>query len=422
MDLFILLASIGCHAYFLARANVEYRLFLGTLLLSHVYFCLGGYYYWISLKGGYFVGFYWDEDLLWRSIVVLSLSTTAVAAMVAFLNSTQVVDRPEVRPDLARSIPDPPVVMIFLLIGIVASIFVLSVGIDIDFRQRNPFLLIAYQFSDLVIPVIVFLVARHGITKLNLSLLLGFCIYASLVGFRYKIALVFIPLGGLLAFARMPTGIKLVWLSMLATAAILMFGLLTIYRNKFGIPDLSRPIDNLAYGIFADTNVVYGLTTILTNYADTGNYYYVQPLIDTVREWVPHVIDPTRVTGEYLAPMQYGFETAEGVHSGTAYPFLGEFAVMAGWYGVVIGVILYGAGYIALHKMVIRRAATLELAVGGLGILASIVGYYHYSRGYFPQATKSYIFIIFPYMYMCVQHMNAEYRSYRYFQVETGPS
>jgi hypothetical protein len=403
--LLILFSSLALHFALLMKGKMDDRLFLGLLFFSHLYFCLGGYYYWVIKEGTYFAGFVWGEESIEKSILVLSLSTTLVAVFVFLLSRNMRDYKPRTIIPIGRI---PVATWILLFIGGISSIIIFSQGIfsgDESISKRSSFFLIAYQLSDVLIPVILFLVAVRGLSKVNIFLITYFVVYASLVGFRYKIALLAFPLLAMLMFSSINKSRKILLLGLLGAGVLGLFSVLTLFRSKFKGIDLSRSLDDpsseLIYGFFAETNILFGLSSILSEYIDEAQFYYFTPLFDVVLEWIPRVIMPDRITGEYLLPAKLGFITKEGMASGTAYPFVGEFMMMFGWLGAIIGILVFSMWYAYLRRVLRRIVITKELWICGLGILAAVMAYYQYSRGYLPQIAKAYICLVFPYLYLC---------------------
>jgi hypothetical protein len=408
----ILVASLSIHATCIAVADRMTRIFITILFLSHLYFCGGGYVYWVWDQDGYFGEMYWEPGLLERSIITLSLSTMAVALIVTLIQRRIKKPYPPAK-QIAWSNTLLYVYLIPTSLGLIGCVVVLFTGINIDFEFRNPFLLIAYQFSDVLIACILFAAAVRGRGR---SWALGtgafFFVYAVIVGFRYKLALVLVPILFWYLFETKSRGSKSLVKKVTSVVffgfgGLLVFSLMTIFRVKFGTPDFDQQVaaSDLIYSFFAESNIQFGLTAILATYVDHETYYFFAPVLDAIKELVPHVLFPSRTSGLYLLEMQLGFLTDAGSASGTAYPFVGEFAIMGGYVGIVIGTVLYALSYVYLHNLIRRKAPNFSVSVMGIALLATLMGYYHYSRGYLPQATKSYLFVLVPYILLSSQSL-----------------
>lgn len=413
--IYIILCSIMIHALCVAKASAYARVFLSVLLFSHIYFCLGGYFYWVTLQDAYFVGFHWKPDLVVRSISTLSLATTFVA-LCAFFGEGKI---PLKKTSFERG-HDHPIALvswILLCLGLVASVFVLALGsfaVDRTADNRSPFFLIAYQFADMLIPIILYRIGKRGYSGLNVLLILYFMIFASLVGFRYKIALIVIPLLTQVMLKPVSLSRKMAVLVPASACVLVLFSFLTLFRDKFGVPDFNKPLDDplmeIMYGFFAEANIVFGLSSILSSYVDRGVYFPLDPFLDIFKEWIPRILLPNRTTGDYLRNMLFGFVTDEGMNSATAYPFIGEFAIMGGNLGLWIGAFCYSLLYLILRRSVNRWADTPDLVAIGLGLIAAMMAYYHYTRGYLPQVAKGYIFVFLPYLYLCSRNVHSNVR------------
>lgn len=93
--------------------------------------------------------------------------------------------------------------------------------------------------------------------------------------------------------------------------------------------------------------------------------------------------------------------TEQGRRSGTAYYWVGEFCIMFGWLGYLLGPCLLFIVYKALISAAARLTRTpAEYAMAAF-LLAAIIGYYQFGRGYFPQIFKSYLFVFIPYLLLC---------------------
>jgi hypothetical protein len=186
---------------------------------------------------------------------------------------------------------------------------------------------------------------------------------------------------------------------------------MTLYRSRFMGLDLSVQSENvdtnLVFGLFAESNIIFGLSSIISQYLDKGNYYFLSPIFDALTDLVPRFLMPDREHGLYLQEMTWGFISDEGINSKTAYPFIGEFAIMGGWLGISFGIVIYSYLYIFLYRLMAKWSSNKRMFFVGVGLIAAQMGYYHYSRGYLPQMLKSYIFIVLPYIYLC----RAQFRS-----------
>jgi hypothetical protein len=385
-----------------------------VILISYSYYCVAGTLYWALYQEAEFAGVHWGIDTLLWSAQVLAYSTVVLVAAIIAVSFGTTTKRATLQlsrfPNNVQFGPwrdMPNAYWVLLFVGLAASLFVLVTGSfsDITFDTRNQFFLICYQLSDLLVPVTLFTVAVRGYSRATVLMIFFFTLYVVLVGFRYKLALLFIPILLDQFSRRGSVSEKAVSLAGLGTAAALLFSLMTLYRVKFGIPDLTRqidnPLDDFFYGIFAEANILFGLSSILINYLEANVVYMIDPFVDAVKEWIPRLILPDRVTGDYLYLMQGGFRSDMGITSGTAYPWIGEFLIAFGYFGFVLGPLFLACIYVYLKAKLLRYSGSLRQYALGCANLAAVLGYYHFSRGYFPQISKAYLCIVVPYIYFC---------------------
>jgi hypothetical protein len=376
--------------------------------ISASYYTFGAYFYWIGYAQGVFVLRQWPiEDLLLAAqLIAFTAALLALTiASIGRLQSAVMQTPPLMSAQFARS--RLPFVFWFMLsVSLLCSGVVLREGsFGNGAWNRSSFFLIAYQFSDVLIPVLCYRVARRGLDRLTVALLLYFTVYTVLIGFRYKLALVGIPL--VFSFLYADSARKTKYLTAFASAAgfLVLFSIMTLYRSKFGIPDftkpLSNPVERLALGVFAETNIVYGLATVISHNVREGQLHLFTPLLDSAKELLPRFLFPGRETGQYLREMMLGFGTKEGIQSLTAYPWIGEFMMMFGWSGIVIGPACLGALYCILKAALARTVNSNREWTMGLFLIAGIIGYYQFGRGYAPQMTKAYLFVAAPYLLLC---------------------
>lgn len=82
--LLILSVNLLINIFLFLKVKIEDRIFLGLLLFSHCYFCLGGYYFWVLKENTFFAEVVGGHAVN-ISIAVLSISTTLIAIFVFLL-------------------------------------------------------------------------------------------------------------------------------------------------------------------------------------------------------------------------------------------------------------------------------------------------------------------------------------------------
>lgn len=405
-SMIVIILALLIHGVCIRYADRLTRMFIIILFCTHLYFCGGGYFYWVYVKEGYFGGMNWPLDALVRSLMVVSLSSVSVAVIVTAYNRRLAhfpteFDKPIWTNSLLTKYLIPA------SFGLIGCMAIISSGLNNFETSSNPLILVAYQFSDMLIPCVLFaMTGGQWGRRFAISLGLFFVIYAIMVGFRYKLALLF---GPIVFWYNLTTGPgsksffkRLTTTGFLGLGGVLLFTFMTLFRVKFGAPDLSKEVslDDTAYGFFAEANIVFAMTAIMRRLVDAGVCFYLDPIIDSVMELIPHALYAERTSGLYLLQVAAGFITDEGANSGTAYPYVGEFAIMGGYVGIIVGTIIYAFVYIYFHNLLLRRIPNVSVAIMGIALLATLMGYYHYSRGYLPQANKAYLFVLAPYLFL----------------------
>ncbi|MBD8679941.1 hypothetical protein [Sphingomonas sp. CFBP 13720] len=406
MTLLLIVAIVAAHAWLTMTAPTMHRPFLGVLLFCHAYVCLGGTWYWIYQKNTYFVGTMWGAARLNEAALTLSSATLLMALTVWVVSrrtpSTMVVtDR--LSPDPLRSVI--PAEMLFA-IGVLAALYVIQGGAASARAALNgeaSYFLIAFQFADMMIPAWLYMLARRGFTGPVLARFAFLVFYTIFTGLRYKLALLAIPIVVFMFLKERSVAKRIGLTAGFSAAVFTLFTVMTLYRSKFSGIDFTQraPTTDPLFGIFAESNVLFGLTSVIRTYIYRGVTYPLSPIIDSISGLVPRVLMPTRMVGEYRKGAIHGLLTNEGFRSGTTYPVVGEFAIMGGWAGIAIGSILFAFVYLFLHRLVRKLAPSTAHLIVGIAMVAGFVGYYNYSRGYLPQITKGYIFIMIPYLVLC---------------------
>lgn len=369
------------------------KVIIYMITLTVFYYAILGALYWYYVNGAYFLGVYWGEDIFYGSFLFLIFSLILVISIVVsslFLNRTLVIDSSSIGP---HAIPTS--------FWLVASVSVLScLYVYLDRNARGGLFLVAYQFSDLLIPVILLLVAV-GRRKFAMSLVAFFVLYCVFVGFRYKLVILFIPLF-LYILAVSDTKRKFLWGMLLPVLVLSLFSVMTLFRVKFSGIDISAAsdvsVERLLYGFLADTNILFGLLAIDDYIISSDLFVGVTPFVDSFKDLVPRFLLPDKDVGGYLIYVLEGLIAKEGLHSGTTYPFFGEYLMMGGYLGAVAGCIVLG-GVISFFGRLVLSSGNRDAIILGAGLLAVLFGYYYVSRGYMPQFFKALVFILLPYLY-----------------------
>lgn len=370
------------------------------LCTTGLYYAILGYMYWWNVEGGYFAGLYWGDsleesaELFTMAILITSCSYYLTSRQIHSpekLSSRTMPTNFPVKPHELKSF------RAFTMLSIISCAFVF-----IDKDSRGSLFLIAYQFSDLAIPAIIFALALSPNDKKYRTAAVFFLFYCIFVGFRYKIILLSFPLL-VLVLANSKPAKRFLVLTIFPALLIILFSIIQVTRVKFSGLDLSQikniDTDKLLYGLFADTNILFGVSSITSYILPNEKLIYFQPFLDSVLELIPKIIIQDRDTGQQIYFVLEGLISNEGMNSATTYPFFGEYLNMFGYPGYWAGCILLGFLIAYLMKKSYQKGIP-QLTWTTAGIIAVLFGYYYVSRGYMPQFVKSLVFILTPYYIM----------------------
>lgn len=388
--------------------------FYWVFAATTIYYGVGGLWYWGTYRQGYFLGVYWGSEVQYAAFLLCasSLFVVILARTLKYRSRGMFVVPEQVD---VRQILLPPLFKKLFIIGMIGTCYVLFSVLFLGGLNRtsDSFILVAYQFSDLLIPVIIFLLATRGYRGWVLLLIVFYTCYGMAVGFRYRLFLFLVPIvigeirsygrlgrsGGVRRFAKLAVGF------VLGGGLLWLFSFMTAARRKFSGIDFATAgfstFDSKLYGLFSETNTLFGLVSAIRKYLDPQdvNYIYLIPFRDAILELIPKFLVPWRNTGQYYQTVAEGLVTDQAANSGTTYPFVGEYILMFGYIGIVLGCICYASLYAYFARSVARNSGGLRPLHGyGSALLAAFFGYYFYSRGYIPQVVKGVLFVVVPYI------------------------
>ena len=397
-------------------AQVKLRPVIALLWLTSFYYSLAGPLYWLIMKDGDFLGVNWTDEIP-RASSYISISTLCLVVTIMALDS--ILHGSNKRPrqhlnsetslDSGESIAWGTSIRVwqaFFALGLFSTIIVCGQILRgaADAESVESLNLVAYQFSDLLIPCLVFIIGARGFDKLTLSMLLLFTAYAAIVGFRYKLVLVYFPIIIIYLFPVLgPKNISVFKGLLIIFGVAVGFSLLTITRSKFSGIDVhalsTASSEDILYGFFAESNTIFGMIGVLRESVDANIYIHLDPIRDALLELIPRAILPDRVTGTYLGTALERLIAAEAMNSATAYPYLGELLLMGGHPALVLGTLIIASVYLFVARVLERLpSGAYRLANAGYGLLAVYFGYYYFSRGYFPQTFKAFLFVVIPFV------------------------
>lgn len=389
------------------RASTGIRGFLLILSVSMFFYCSAGPLYWIVERNSVFLGLDWKGQIGFSS-VILATSSAILAT------TTWIFDKNNIKKYIFNqyiSVKNDWIV-ILLTIGFLGGLYVLagSFIFGLNMNSKDSLFLIAYQFSDVLIPVFLYKYFSAVSSKRKFLYFFLYIVFAVLVGFRYKLALFIgavvvyyvIRAGRFGKSAYIKSMVKTLFLGLMVVAFL---GTLTLIRKPFNGVDVSElngvETDDAMYGVFAESNVIFALSTVITEFTNKDIYYYTTPYSDAILEFIPRFLYKDRQTGAYLLDVMEAMKEPTALASGTAYPYIGELLLAGGWVGLLIGLVMITLWIRWCIDFINNENITEEIKIGGYSIVAVYFGYYFFSRGYFPQSFKGFIFVVAPYLFLC---------------------
>lgn len=391
--------------------NHEHRPLATFFLLSSTYYAYLGPSYWINVRNSSFIGVYWGSDEIISAALLVSWSSFAVLAIIQLADyiapRALIINAPKLKNYSANQTP----LFAFAIIGTLGLIYTsLSVASAGGFNEGDRFLLIAYQFSDLLIPVTLYLVGTTISKTAKAVMLSTFLCYALFLGFRYKAILLVAPIlcASFIAPDLIGSPSKIIRrrLLIMATGLLLVLGfsLLTLARTKFEGVDInavkSQNTEDMIYGALAESNIIFGELSIINDFVNQDRSLGLRPIALAAEEWLPRFLFPNKGANSYMEAVLAGLISDEALKSATAYPYIGEYLIIGGYMALPFALIilsLFCRWYIG--AVYAGTGCAFHREIGG-GLLAVFVGYYYYSRGFLPQALKGVVFVLLPYIYL----------------------
>lgn len=415
MDLaYISLAALACFVMLAVAANTRNAAqpFQWALTATTFYYAVAGSTYWIVEKDAQFVGVDWSGAIGFPALI-LSFYSALVSITVLFL-TTSIGTTASPAVASWQSGTDAPLAE--KLIGVLGATTAAYVIISTQFLGKtensgDPLFLVAYQCSDSLIPYCLLKFASATDSRKKALYALAYASVGIAIGFRYKLALFFGPIALYVAYDRRPYTSRFEGfggfgaLSRLALAGAAVIGslsILTLIRRPFDGVDLSSVGEfeqqDFLYGLFAESNTIFGLSSIVYEFNGNGVYFYFDSIRDAFLELVPRFLFPERVTGAYLMEVVHRMKSTEALSSGTAYNYVGEWILMFGFVGAVFGTFVLALAVTCYIRLVTKFAESRQTALMGYCLAAIYYGYYFFSRGYFAQSLKGFIFVALPYL------------------------
>ena len=397
--------------FFIAKAfflrDLPQRLFFLIFTISTIYYGILGPWYWMEFHDSVFLGVNWKAYIplsVLMFVVVHFIVMSAFSMAPSGGRGEYWIDYPW----SLKTIRFP--LFIFCLVGLISCIYVYFIGSALVEKNAHTtddsLLLIFFQLSDILIGALFFWLATYGLNRKWLVLAFIFVLYAFISGFRSKILLFLGPLL-IYAFLTIENNKTLyrVTLTILSAFVVALFSTMTIARVKFSGIDINllRDLNSSAYlyGFFAETNILFGLSSTLKIFGDTVPFAGLTPLIESITQFMPRAFFPDKDLYRHLKDAAWWIgNSQEALDSGTAMPFFGEYYAAFGWFGVVTLTFLYAIIVLQLTRIIRKYSVTKKQYLMGSALIAVFFGYYYFSRGSIAQITKGFIFAIGPYLYL----------------------
>lgn len=410
------LTSLGILVLFLiatSRSDFAARLFGIVATISTVFYGILGVAYWTEIQGGVFVGSKWLDELSSLPAIFLGIQLLLFASLAFFArvaNSLLIATS-------SSSIVAPPILdplnfksfRLLLAISLLSAMYTLIVGSKVTEAEAavttDPLLLIAYQFSDLGIGLILVGFCSKHHKKFWAIVLLLYLFYATWIGFRYRLVLLAVPLAvGFAMSSEVRLRTKILVGVPISIGSLAFLSALTLFRSKFGGIDTSSAgsinLEDMLYGTMAETNILFGLAAAVSSFGNNFPYAGLTPVLEVFTQYIPRFLYPNKNLYQHLWDVNYAIAgTQESLMSGTAMPFFGEYFVMGGWSAVVIGTLLYSVFLTLNFRAIERNDSRVYQAAIGAALLAITFGYLYFGRGSVAQISKAYMFVVIPYLY-----------------------
>ena len=243
-----------------------------------------------------------------------------------------------------------------------------------------------------LIPIVGYLYVIKK-SKLSYLFLFFFTILAISYGFRYRLALLYLPIV-LFALIKTESGLKKIFkLGTLFLFFIFLISILGVTRtysqglNLYRIESLSL-MEILIQGIFNDTNTIISSGTFLAWFERHGEYAH----FNQVRYVLEYFIPNTLLESKQYSPILTYTQTALGDdQSGTAALGFAEYYHTGGIFGVLFFSALFSYTLTLLYK----KQLTLKNTYHQFLYLSILVWFINsLTRGYFPQNTSDLISIL----------------------------
>lgn len=425
----ILTLSLTLWACLSLKRNAPGLLFVAIFSVSTIFYGIGGIWYWSEIGDGTFLGVDWQPELrasqldylIVHGIVLfsftLAMGRETVLRDTRYLTNSEIYSRVN---GATRSDESAWAVKALGAITLISSLYVALVGAKLvasgGALTQDPFVLVMYQFSDVGIALLLFKLATAPKSRFWWGMTALYAAYAVMVGFRYRLLLLLGPIAlGWFLNSKSHFVIKLTKLLGATLGMVIFFAFMTLFRTKFGGLDIEKTekVDSYQalYGLFADTNIVFGWLSAKTSFGTIEPYAGIQPILEVFTQFIPRFIYQDKSLYGHLWTVNYWLgASTESLLSGTAMPFFGEYYVCGGVVALLGGACLYGLLAAKMLRSVIGMAPTALTRVYGVSLFALYIGYYYYSRGSMAQIFKGILFVLGAYALLLVMYRRSHRR------------
>lgn len=414
MDIFLIFFSLVFVVLIFVlsiNSHLPAQMLLLALCVSTFYYAVAGPIYWVLEKDSIFLQVDWSGQIGFSSLV-LSFGTFVFSFFLkSFIRGDGFYK--EAASQLSDDNSSSTLKILFWVVSSIAGFYVIFLAfvLGVSENTTDPFFLIAYQFSDSLIPLFLYNYATAKNIREKIYALVSYLAFALMVGFRYKIAMFIGPIVFYEAYSNFKSSSFSISVAVAKLAAygsylVLALSFLTLIRKPFAGVDVSAAGDfdtnDYLYGLFAEANTIFGLSAVIFEFVNKFDFYYFDSIRDAVLEFIPRFVYQDRVTGAYLGDVLHRIGTIEALFSGTAYPYIGEWLLMFGYFGLCFYFLLFSLFARRYVDLLLGSVASSNVKLMGLALFAVYFGYYFYSRGYFAQSFKGFIFSVLPYLLLAV--------------------
>jgi len=403
--IFLIIVLFIATKFFVHEASE--KIFILVFSVSTIYYGILGPWYWQEYRNSTYVGGYWGDQfplVVFSFMAVYLLVVTTISVLgIKSKNPINFKDTIDITP-LSN------ILHIFIGIGFISCGYAFIVGGALIENSLaitdDPLVLILFQFSDIPVGALLYWAASKGFDKKWFLVSMLYIVFRIWVGLRGMLA---VFLGTLLIFIFIQTKKhKFATRSLMVISGICivaLFSIMTIARVKFSGLDLDvlsyADIDLLLYGLFAETNIVFGLASCLKVFGDSVPFVGIQPFTDVFVQFIPRFLYPEKDLYGHLKEISWwvGY-SLESQKSGTAPPFFGEYYVAFGWFGLIVGSVIYSAFVVYLLKFIRKYSVTKNQYIMGAALVAVFIGFYYFSRGSIAQISKGMVFACTPYFFL----------------------